>query len=104
MAISEARPRVLLVDDVDANLVALEAVLARLDCELLRATSGNETLRLLLKHEFAAVILDVQMPDMDGFEVARLARSHPAAARVPIIFVTAMHDTEENVLRGYETG
>jgi signal transduction histidine kinase len=99
-----ARPRVLLVDDVEANLVALEAQLGQLDCEPVRARSGNEALRLLLKHEFAVVLLDVQMPEMDGFEVARLARGDVATRQVPIIFVTAMHETPENQLRGYGTG
>jgi two-component system, sensor histidine kinase and response regulator len=101
---NDQRPRVLLVDDVEANLIALDAQLARLDCELVRASSGNEALRLLLKQEFAVIVLDVQMPEMDGFEVARLARLEASSRTVPIIFVTAMHETEEAVLRGYETG
>jgi signal transduction histidine kinase len=97
-------PSILLVDDVEANLVALEAVLGRLDCHLVRARSGNEALTLLLKREFAAILLDVQMPGMDGFEVARLARLDPSTKETPIIFVTALHATDENVFRGYETG
>jgi signal transduction histidine kinase len=99
-----SRPSVLLVDDVPANLVALEAQLSKLDCELVQATSGNEALALLLKHPFAVMLLDVQMPEMDGYEVATLARDNPATRNVPIIFVTAMHETEENALRGYGTG
>jgi signal transduction histidine kinase len=95
---------VLLVDDVPANLVALEAQLENLDCELVCAQSGNDALRELLKREYAVVLLDVQMPDMDGYEVARLARENPATREVPIIFLTAMLETEENVLRGYGTG
>jgi signal transduction histidine kinase len=98
------RPSVLLVDDLAANLVALEASLQNLDCELVRASSGNEALRLLLKRDFAVILLDVQMPEMDGFEVARLARQNPSTADVPIIFVTAMHETEEGLLRGYGSG
>src|SRR4051794_39468034 len=101
---SPVRPKVLLVDDVDANLLVLEASLEDIDCELVRASSGNEALRLLLKENFALVLLDVQMPEMDGFEVARLARQNPDTRDVPIIFVTAMHETEESVLRGYGTG
>jgi len=66
--------------------------------------SGSEALRQLLKREFAVMLLDVQMPDMDGYEVARHARSHPDTRQVPIIFVTAMHETEETLLRGYGTG
>jgi two-component system, sensor histidine kinase and response regulator len=102
--VTEARPKVLLVDDADANLVALEGLLATLSCDLVRAQNGNEALRQLLKHEFAVVLLDVQMPDMDGYEVARHARDNPATREVPIVFVTAMHETKESVLRGYDAG
>jgi len=101
---SERRPAVLLVDDVEANLVALEAVLSDLDCDLLRARSGNAALRLLLKREFAVMLLDVQMPEMDGYEVARHSRENPATRDVPIVFLTATHNTQENVLRGYGSG
>ncbi len=99
-----ARPSILLVDDVPANLLALEAVLADLPCDLVRASSGAEALRHLLQREFAMVLLDVQMPEMDGFEVARLARAHPSTREVPIIFVTAMFETEDDIRRGYEAG
>jgi two-component system sensor histidine kinase/response regulator len=102
--VTEVRPKVLLVDDVEANLVSLEAVLGNLDCDLLRASNGNEALRQLLKHDFAAMLLDVQMPDMDGYEVARYARENPQTREVPIIFVTATHETRENVLLGYDAG
>jgi two-component system, sensor histidine kinase and response regulator len=101
---TEPRPTVLLVDDIDANLVALEAILASLDCDLVRASSGNEALRQLLKREFAVVLLDVQMPDMDGYEVAQHARNNPVTRDVPIIFVTATHETKETVFRGYDAG
>jgi two-component system, sensor histidine kinase and response regulator len=97
-------PNVLLVDDKEANLVALEALLEDMECTLVRADSGNEALRQLLKRDFALVLLDVQMPEMDGFEVARYAHEHPMTRDVPIIFVTATHDTPENALRGYGTG
>jgi signal transduction histidine kinase len=100
----DPRPRVLLVDDVEANLVALEAGLDGMDCDLVRASNGNDALRLLLGGEFAVMLLDVQMPDMDGYEVARYARDNPTTRSVPIIFVTAMNETEEKVLRGYGTG
>jgi two-component system NtrC family sensor kinase len=101
---SRVRPAVLLVDDVEANLVALEALLCDFDCELVLARSGNEALRQLLKREFAVMLLDVQMPIMDGYEVARHAHDNPATSNVPIVFVTATHDTEDNVLRGYGSG
>lgn len=97
-------PSVLIVDDVEANLVALEAQLGGLGCELVRASSGNEALRQLLKRNFALMLLDVQMPGVDGHEVARYARENPATRDVPIIFVTAMHETEDTRLRSYGTG
>ncbi|MBX3203911.1 MAG: response regulator [Labilithrix sp.] len=98
------RPKILIVDDIEANLIAMEALLGDLDCEIVRAGSGNDALRLLLRHEFAAMLLDVQMPEMDGFEVARLARMNPRSRDVPVIFVTAMLETEENLFLGYESG
>lgn len=76
----------------------------KVDCEVVRASSGNDALRHLLKQEFAAILLDVQMPAMDGFEVARLARQNPKSREVPIIFVTAMAETEESLFRGYDSG
>jgi hypothetical protein len=99
-----SKPKILLVDDVEANLVATEGLLASLACQPIRAQSGNEALRLLLKHDFAVVLLDVQMPEMDGYEVARHARDNPTTRDVPIIFMTAMHETRENVFRGYQAG
>src|SRR4029079_1569392 len=98
------RPNVLLVDDVEANLIALEAQLSSLSCNLVRASSGNDGLRELLKREFAVMLLDVQMPDMDGYEMAAFARENPATREVPILFVTAMLETEESALRGYGSG
>ena len=98
------RPNILIVDDVEANLIAMEALLGDLECNIVRAGSGNEALRHLLKCDFAAVLLDVQMPEMDGFEVARLARLNPRSREVPIIFVTAMLETEESLFLGYESG
>jgi signal transduction histidine kinase len=99
-----AKPGILLVDDVEANLIALEAQLEDMNCELVRASSGNDALRQLLKREFAVILLDVQMPEMDGYEVARYARDNPSTRDVPIIFVTAMLATEEKTLRGYGSG
>jgi two-component system, NtrC family, sensor kinase len=98
------RPAVLLVDDVHANLVALDALLADLDCELVFARSGNAALRQLLKREFAVMLLDVQMPEMDGYEVARHARENRSTSAVPIVFLTATHNTQENILKGYGSG
>jgi signal transduction histidine kinase len=101
---SGSRPSVLLCDDTPANLIALEALLSDLDCDLRCASSGNEALKWLLKDEFALLLLDVQMPGMDGYEVARYARENPHTREVPIIFLTATYQTEENVLRGYGSG
>jgi len=97
-------PNILLVDDVEANLVAVEAVLAALPCELVRAKSGNEALRILLRKEVALILLDVQMPGMDGFEVAEHLSSNPHTKDIPIIFLTAVHQAEASALRGYRTG
>jgi signal transduction histidine kinase len=101
---SLVKPSILLCDDTPANLVALEALLSDLDCDLKCASSGNEALKLLLKHDFSVLLLDVQMPGMDGYEVARHARDNPNTREVPIIFLTAMYQTEESVLRGYGSG
>jgi two-component system NtrC family sensor kinase len=98
------RPAVLVVDDVAANLIALESLLEGMKCDVVLARSGNEALRLLLKRAFAVMLLDVQMPDMDGYETALHARRNPATRDVPIIFVTATHETEDNALRGYGSG
>jgi two-component system NtrC family sensor kinase len=103
-AVPVERPRVLVVDDVEANLLALEAMLDDLDCEVVCVRSGNAALSQLLKREYAVMLLDVQMPEMDGYEVARHAHENPATRLVPIVFLTAQNRTEENILRGYGTG
>jgi PAS domain S-box-containing protein len=96
--------RVLLVDDHAANLLALEAILAPLGHELVKASSGEEALRQILKREFALVLLDVQMAGMSGFETAGLLKQHPRTRHVPIIFITAVNRDAENVFRGYSQG
>lgn len=98
------KPCVLIVDDVASNLVSLEALLADMDCTPIRAESGNEALRQLLKREYALMLLDVQMPGMDGYEVAAYSRENPATRDVPIVFLTAMHENPDNTLRGYGSG
>ena len=103
-SLAAQRPSVLIVDDVEANLVALCALLDGLGCEVVVAKTGNEALRQLLKREFAVLLLDVQMPEMDGYEVAHHARENPATRDVPIIFLTAAHHSEDNVQRGYGSG
>lgn len=97
-------PVVLIVDDTPQNLVALEVVLDDVDCDLVTAASGPEALNKLLKQEFALVLLDVQMPGMDGFEVAEIMRSNKKTANVPVIFVTANSRDERNMQKGYKAG
>ena len=94
----------LLVDDVDENLVALEALLRRDSLELYKAHSGTEALELLLVHDFALALVDVQMPAMDGFELAELMRGAERSKHVPIIFVTAGTREPMRVFKGYESG
>lgn len=95
---------ILLVDDQPARLLTYEAVLSGIDVECVRALSGREALKQLLTREFALILLDVNMPDMDGFETARLIREHPRWERTPIIFVTGMNISELDQLKGYDVG
>jgi len=98
------RSKILLVDDIEENLEALEALLRRADAEILFARSGTEALELILQHEFALAFLDVQMPEMDGFELAELMRGAERSKYIPIIFVTAGTGDAQRVFRGYESG
>ena len=95
---------VLLVDDQPANLLALEAALGSLGVELVRAESGPQALKELEQRDFAAVLLDVRMPGMDGFEVARQIRSRPRSRLTPILFVTAGDDPDEAMMSAYALG
>ncbi|MBS7700087.1 MULTISPECIES: response regulator [unclassified Chelatococcus] len=92
----------LLVDDLEENLLALEALIRRDDIRVLKALSGDQALELLLRHEVALALVDVQMPGLNGFELAELMRGNERTRRVPIIFVTA--GTSERRFRGYEAG
>ncbi|UQA63396.1 hybrid sensor histidine kinase/response regulator [Polyangium aurulentum] len=96
--------KILAVDDVDANLAALEALLARPGVELLKARSGTEALELLLVEDVALALVDVQMPEMDGFELAELMRGSPRTRHVPIIFLTAGPYDPSRLFQGYEAG
>ncbi len=100
----QPRPKILVVDDIQANLVAMRAILRRQPAEIIEATGGNEALALSLDHEFAMVLLDVQMPEMDGYEVAEILRSTERTENTPIIFVTASHREFLHELKGYEVG
>ncbi|HEU4439478.1 MAG TPA: response regulator [Methylomirabilota bacterium] len=94
---------ILVVDDVPAKLLAMEALLSDLHENVVCVRSGADALRQLLEREFAVILLDVNMPDMDGFETAELIRQHPRLRRVPIIFMTAASD-DTHALRGYSLG
>src|SRR5215218_8245492 len=95
--------KILLVDDKAENLVALEAVLDGLGQQLIKAQSGKAALRACLEHDFAAILLDVKMPDMDGFEAAAMIREREQSKDTPIIFLTALK-SEEHLFRGYYMG
>lgn len=99
----DERVRLLLVDDVRDNLLALQAVLDPLGEELMLAESGADALRLCLEYDFAAILLDVRMPEIDGFETAELIRSRERSARVPILFLTG-YRSDEQLFRGYDLG
>ncbi|WP_347271319.1 response regulator [Rhizorhabdus histidinilytica] len=96
--------KILAVDDVEENLIALEALLKDEGVELIKARSGAQALELLLVHDVALALLDVQMPGMDGFELAELMRGTERTRRVPIIFLTAVATDESRRFRGYEAG
>ena len=99
----ESRMKILLVDDTPENLVSLDAALSGLGEELVMAQSGKEALRHLLNDDFAAILLDVRMPEMDGFETAELIRSRPRSRQIPILFLTGYRN-EEHLFRGYDLG
>ncbi len=98
------RVNILLVDDQPNNLLALESILAETGQNLVKAHSGRAALRHLLETDFAVILLDVQMPEMDGFETANLIRQREKSRDTPIIFLTALSRSETNVFRGYELG
>jgi signal transduction histidine kinase len=101
---SKEKVNILLVDDKPQRLVSYEAILSDLGENLVRATSGAEALSLLMKQTFAVILLDVNMPGMDGFETADLIHRHPRYEKTPIIFVTAVHVTDLDRLKGYNLG
>ncbi|MFO0580108.1 MAG: response regulator [Polyangia bacterium] len=100
----QAKADVLIVDDNPNNLLALEAILSELDANLVRAGSGTEALRRLLDQDFAVILLDIQMPGMDGFETATLIRQRERSRTIPIIFLTAFPSNESQVFQGYAIG
>jgi CheY-like chemotaxis protein len=98
------KAKILLVDDRPENLLALEAILSSLDQVLVRAGSGEEALRALLKDDFALILLDAQMPGMDGFETAARIKRRARTKDIPIIFLTAVDKDQQSSYRGYAAG
>src|SRR3954463_7423613 len=101
---AEEKVSILIVDDRPDKLLGYETILDELNENLVRATSGKEALRCLLRQDFAVILLDVNMPGMDGFETAAMIRQRPRSETTPIIFISAVNDTETHVSRGYSIG
>jgi PAS domain S-box-containing protein len=102
--IANDKVNILMVDDQPAKLLSYEAILAELDENLIQAGSGREALEILLKNEVAVVLMDVSMPELDGFEMAEIIRQHPRFQKTAIIFISAVHLTDTDLLKGYERG
>ena len=98
------KPKILIVDDKPENLFALEVVLRDLNVELIRANNGNDALKATLNHDFSLALLDVQMPDMDGYELAAFLREEEKTSRLPFIFISAVYTDNPAVFKGYEKG
>ncbi len=98
------KTNILIVDDRPENLLVLEGLLEQFDCNIIKAVSGNQALGLMLEYEFALVLLDIQMPEMDGFEVAEFMRGTEKTRHIPIIFVTAIYKEQKYMFHGYELG
>src|SRR5215510_11903352 len=98
------KANILLVDDRADKLLAIEAILSSLGQNIVKARSGKEALRQLLQQDFAAILLDVSMPCMDGFETAALIRKRPNSEHTPIIFITSISNSENNIAQGYSLG
>jgi PAS domain S-box-containing protein len=103
-AAAPERVAILIVDDRQENLLALEAILDPLGQRIVRANSGEEALKRLLRDDFAVILLDVQMPGMNGFETAQMIKSRERSRNIPIIFLTAISKEDEYVFQGYEVG
>jgi PAS domain S-box-containing protein len=101
---AEDKPKVLIVDDQPRNLDVLEVMLAEADCALVRATSAEDALLCVVRHDFAALVLDIRMPGMNGIELATLIKQRKRSSHVPILFLTAHTVNEDDVLRGYGAG
>src|SRR5467141_4577751 len=95
---------ILMVDDQPAKLLSYEVMLGELEENLIKATSAKQALELLLKNDVAVVLMDVSMPEVDGFELANMIRQHPRFQKTAIIFISAVHLTDVDRLRGYKQG
>jgi len=104
MTAAATKPSLLIVDDRPENLLVMEAILADLDVNLVKVSSGREALKQLLDRDFAAILLDVMMADMDGFETAAMIRDRPRSKHTPILFLTAFQKSEQHLWRGYSLG
>jgi CheY-like chemotaxis protein len=102
--VTTGKAKILLVDDRPENLLALEAILSSLNQELIRAESGEEALKRLLTDEYAVILLDVQMPGLDGFETATHIKRREKTKDIPIIFLTAISNEPHHAFRGYAAG
>src|ERR1700704_2043328 len=101
---ADEKINILLVDDQPSKLLTYEVILRELDENLIKASSGKEALEYLLKNEIAVVLMDVCMPELDGFELASMIREHPRFRKIAMIFISAIHLAEIDHLRGYEMG
>src|SRR4051812_42270944 len=95
---------ILMVDDQPSKLLTYEVMLAELDENLIKANSGRDALEILLKTDVAVVLMDVSMPELDGFELASIIRQHPRFQKTAIIFISAVHLTDPDRLKGYQRG
>jgi two-component system sensor histidine kinase/response regulator len=103
-SVAETNPAILIVDDHRANLLALEVVLRPLGYRVVSANSGAEALRRLIEDDFVLIVMDVHMPDLDGYQTVTLIRQHPQSRDVPVMFLTAVYDQPEQTYRGYALG
>ncbi|HBL75275.1 MAG: hypothetical protein A2W90_22285 [Bacteroidetes bacterium GWF2_42_66] len=98
------KPKILIVDDLIENLISLEAILDGFDIDIIRAFSGEEALKFSMREDFALVILDVQMPGMNGYETLEMMRQRKKTKYLPVIFVSAIHQSDLHIIKGIETG
>src|SRR5580700_7282079 len=100
----DGKVNILMVDDQPAKLLSYEVILADLGENLIKATSASEALNILLKTDVAVVLMDVSMPDVDGFELADVIRQHPRFQKTAIIFISGVHLTDSDRIQGYRSG